>query len=124
MRLLLVILNVLDVSGFILTFVTFQHLNLIYQGAVIVFLVFPHYDHLGRLEIANCASELLYFNIRYCPRLCAVPFSPVKYHVAPLSSLIFTELALPYVMCWDRVLAVVQLLVPFQELVGQRFVIT
>ena len=123
MRLLFVILNVLDVCRFIFAFVTFQYLILIY-GAMVVFLVLPHNDHLWRFEITNGASKLLPFHISYRPELCAVSLPPVEYHVAPLCSLIFTELALPDVMCWYRVLAVVQFLVPFKELVGQRFVIT
>ena len=122
MRLLFVILNVLDVFRFIFTFVTFQHFNLIY-GAVIVFLVLSHNDHLWGLEITNRTGELLALHICYRPELCAVSLPPVEHHVTPLCCLIFTELALPDVVGWDRVFAVVQLLVPFKELLGQRFVI-
>ena len=97
------ILDVLDVFRHI---VTFQHFKLI-QFAVIVFLVLPHNDHLGSLEITYRASKLLALHICYIPGLRTVTFSPVKHHVAPLQGLIFTKLAFPDIMCRYRVFAVV-----------------
>ena len=106
MTMTVMILDVLDVVRLIFTFVTFQHFKLI-QFAVIVFLVLPHNDHLGSLEITYRASKLLALHICNIPGLRTVTFSPVKHHVAPLQGLIFTKLAFPDIMCRYRVFAVV-----------------
>ena len=123
MRLLVVILNVLYVFCFIFTFVTFEHFNSIFGASMIIFLMLPHNNHLSRLEIANHARELLALHVRYRPVLCAVSLPSVEHHVAPLGGLIFTELALPDVVCRNGKFAVVQLLVSFKKFHRQSFVI-